>query len=249
MKEDSLRILKVGLLGASGRVGCILSKLLTDNNGLIIHQGKNNHSYRCVLGQALTRSDVVSHQFQNDMDVWIDFSSPIGTIALIEHIKAPLVIGTTGFSDEENKKIEMYSRSYPTLKASNFSPGLNWLRYVLSSSLPLFPYKPDEYSVYIEDEHHKGKLDSPSGTALNLKKIVSETKKDISVISIRAGELKGSHRIRLISDHEEIFLYHRVEDRTPYALGAIKAAVFLVACCSNIQPLKLFSMEDYFHNQ
>jgi 4-hydroxy-tetrahydrodipicolinate reductase len=157
---------------------------------------------------------------------WIDFSRPEATLRLLEVADSPVVIGTTGFSQEQLQKIEKYSQKIPILLSPNMSPGLNWLIKMLGT-IPL-PDK-ERAQLVLSEVHHVHKKDSPSGT---LKKIHETLKKagypEPQIQVARAGEEKGTHTLTLFSEGEEITLTHRVMDRTVFAKGSLVAAHFLI---------------------
>ena len=110
---------------------------------------------------------IIEDTFDN-CDVVIDFSNPISTLKILKRcldIKIPIIIGTTGFSDDEINKIKTAGKKIPILLAANFSTGINNLK----DSLETFIKSLDqEMSCIIEETHHIEKLDQPSGTAIEL---------------------------------------------------------------------------------
>lgn len=179
-------------------------------------------------------------------DVIIDFSVPSATIAMLDYAKAnhiPVVIATTGFSEEENKKILEYSRDLPIFKSANMSFDINLMAKVLSEVAKSLP----NADIEIVESHHNRKIDSPSGTALLLADSINKTldnkltyefdrhskhekrsKNEIGFSSIRGGNIVGEHTVMFIGENETFEITHKAYSRAVFADGAIKAACFLV---------------------
>lgn len=179
-------------------------------------------------------------------DVIIDFSIPKATFAILEYAKKnkiPTVIATTGFSEEENKIIEEYSKKIPIFKSANMSYEINLMAKIVANIAKNMP----ESDIEIVETHHNRKIDSPSGTALILADSINEslnnemvyeydrhrkrekrTKKEIGIHSIRGGTEVGKHTVTFFGQNESFEITHNVTSRSVFADGAIKAAKFLV---------------------
>ena len=193
-------------------------------------------------------------------DIIIDFTIPKCTLEILEiasRFKKRVVIGTTGFSKNQENKIKQYSKKIPILKAGNMSLGVNLLMYLVeitSRSLG------NEYLTKIFEAHHKYKKDFPSGTALMLGKGVANGKnknlydligknflnkksfpygKKINFNSIRKGEIIGEHEVKFSSGKEIITLNHEAFDRALYSDGALTASKWLMK-----KKPGLYSMRD-----
>jgi 4-hydroxy-tetrahydrodipicolinate reductase len=189
----------------------------------------------------------ITKQSLKDVDACIDFSTPT---AVIENIKAVaecgnnIVVGTTGWYDKlgDIEKI-VKAKKIGFLYSPNFSLGMNIFYQILSSSSRIFD-KFDCYDVAIHEMHHKGKADSPSGTALSLGQIIlqhirrkkimlhetahKEIKpEELHISSTRVGSLVGKHMVLFDSDADSIELIHTTKNRTGFALGALIAAEWL----------------------
>jgi 4-hydroxy-tetrahydrodipicolinate reductase len=178
---------------------------------------------------------------ENNVDVWIDFSSPEGCLNLLKKIEVPVVIGTTGFTTSDLTAIEAYAKTTPVLLSSNMSPGMNVAQKLLSQ-LP----SPEQFAcdVVLEESHHKNKKDAPSGTAKQILAVLKEAGFDrVETHVTRAGAIRGYHAVRLINDDEELMISHRVENRTVFARGALLAAGFLL---KKAPVPKVYSMKDVF---
>ena len=193
-------------------------------------------------------------------DVIIDFTIPKCTFEVLKiatKLKKRIVIGTTGFTEKEEKLIKSYSKKIPILKAGNMSLGINLLMYlteITSKSLG------KRYQSKVFEVHHKHKKDYPSGTALmlgngiavgrnkNFYNLIGKkylNKKDfpygnkINFNSIRKGEIIGEHEVLFSSGKEIIKLNHEAFDRALYSEGALSAASWLMK-----KKPGLYSMRD-----
>lgn len=189
----------------------------------------------------------ITKQSLKDVDVCIDFSTPT---AVIENIKAvaefgkSIVVGTTGWYDKltEMEKI-VKDKKIGFLYSPNFSLGMNIFYQVLSSTAHVFE-KFDCYDVAIHEMHHRGKADSPSGTALTLgqiilqhirrkKTMIHETvhkeikPEQLHISSTRIGNVVGTHMVLFESEADSVELTHTAKNRSGFALGALIAAEWL----------------------
>ena len=206
------------------------------------------------------KPDLNSEQAFQIADVIIDFTVPKSTLEILKiasKLKKKVVIGTTGFSQKEEKLIKNYSQKIAILKAGNMSLGINLLTYlteIASKSLN------DKFLSKIFESHHKRKKDHPSGTALMLGKGIAKGKnkdlykligkkflnknyfpygKKINFNSLRKGEVIGEHEVKFSSGKEIITLNHEAFDRTLYSEGALTAAKWLM-----YKKPGLYSMRD-----
>ena len=195
------------------------------------------------------KPDLNSEQAFQIADVIIDFTVPKSTLEILKiasKLKKKVVIGTTGFSQKEEKLIKNYSQKIAILKAGNMSLGINLLTYlteIASKSLN------DKFLSKIFESHHKRKKDHPSGTALMLGKGIAKGKnkdrykligkkflnkksfpygKKINFNSLRKGKVIGEHEVKFSSGKEIITLNHEAFDRTLYSEGALTAAKWLM---------------------
>lgn len=190
-------------------------------------------------------------------DVIIDFSIPEATFTILEFAKKnkiPIVIATTGFSDEEILKIKEYSKIIPIFMSSNMSYEIN----LMSKLLAELSLKLPNSDIEIIETHHNRKIDSPSGTALILADSINQAlnnemyyeydrqskrqkrnKKEIGIHSIRGGNEVGKHTVIFFGENESLEITHNVLSRGVFADGAIKAAFYLLA-----QPEGFYNMND-----
>jgi 4-hydroxy-tetrahydrodipicolinate reductase len=190
---------------------------------------------RCDLG------DPIELPMKN-CDVAIDFSNADAiteiSAAALQHRK-PLVIGTTGHSREQRRLIEETAQSLPVVFASNFSIGVNvlfWLTCKAAEQLG------GDFDAEIIETHHKMKKDAPSGTAKTLAEVLKASKKtqtEISIQSIREGDVVGEHTVIFRGPSERLELTHRAASREIFARGVLHAAKWIIN-----QPPGLYSMQD-----
>ena len=174
----------------------------------------------------------------------IDFSEAKFSLKAVEYSKnlhIPLVLGTTGYEDEDLNMIRVASQCIPLLKASNTSLGIAFLKKIIDLTSDSFSYFDN---LEIVETHHQDKKDSPSGTALDLANFLSERikgKDAIAIESQRTGDTAGEHKIILSKEAERIELIHKALDRSIYAKGALAGAKWL-----NSKPNGLYSMSDIY---
>ncbi len=253
-------MLKVGIVGSTGRVGSLLiDDLSTDNEANLV---------ACHVFDELKKTVPEGTVVTNDMkvlldasDVIIDFSAPVATEELLTQIiehdsKKPLVIATTGFNKHQQNLLIEASKQVPILYATNMSLGVA----VLNKLVSLASKALRDFDIEIVEQHHRYKVDSPSGTALTLAEhaakareldldsvrvsgrdgdIGARTKDEIGVMSLRGGDIVGRHTVGLYNDGEFIELHHTATARNTFSKGAIKAAKWLVN-----QEAGLYSIND-----
>lgn len=165
-------------------------------------------------------------------DVAIDFTTAEAVPRNVEACVAagvPLVEGTTGWNAQRADIEQIVSNgSGAFVFGANFSIGVNLFYRIVDHAAELFAKFP-EYEVFIEEQHHSRKQDSPSGTALKLKDIVAKySDSDFSVSATRAGNIPGTHRVGFDGPADQILLEHTARSRAGFAHGAIIAAKWIV---------------------
>jgi len=174
------------------------------------------------------------------IDVLVDFTEPVATETNIDYVaryKKALVLGTTGLNDAQLRKVEEVSKIIPVVFSPNMSVGVN----VLFALLPEIAKRlgPD-YSIEIVEAHHKAKKDAPSGTAKKFGQILADTTgKEIPIHAVRLGDIVGDHTIIFCGNSERIEIKHQAHTRDLFAVGALKAAKWVVG-----KPAGLYSMQD-----
>ena len=179
-----------------------------------------------------------------EVDVIIDFSHHTLTgelLAFAKGRKLPLVLATTGQTEEEKEQIQAASREIPIFLAANYSLGIAVLTDLVKKALTLYP----DAEVEIVEQHHDRKLDAPSGTALALFEAVKEIRpdakavpgrngqgrrqpEDVGIHAIRMGNLVGVHEVIIGTGNESLILQHQAYSRGVFADGSLKAAAFLM---------------------
>ena len=238
---------RVGIVGSTGRVG-----------GLLINNLKKDEDLKLA---AVHVFDEMEHNLPEDVlvtnsmkvllencDVVIDFSAPVATEELLEEAlknPKPLVIATTGFTAHQQNLMKEASKEMPLLYSSNMSAGIALLKQLVekvSSTLK-------DFDIEIVEQHHRHKVDAPSGTALTLGEFAAKgrgldlekvrvsgrdgqigprTKDEIAVMALRGGDIVGRHTVGFYNDGEFLELNHTATSRDTFAKGAIRAAKWLV---------------------
>jgi len=253
-----MKKINLAITGCLGRMGQQLIKSSKSNNNFkIVALTESKTINKKIFGIKL---DINTNEAFKKADVIIDFTIPKCTLEILKiasKLKKRIVIGTTGFTQNEERTIKKYAKKIPILKAGNMSLGVNLLMYlteIVSGSLG------DNYLSKVLEVHHKHKKDHPSGTALMLgngiangknknlynligKKFLNKKSfpfgKKINFNSIRKGEVIGEHEVSFSSGKEIIRLNHEAFDRALYSDGALSAAKWL----SN-KRAGLYSMRD-----
>jgi 4-hydroxy-tetrahydrodipicolinate reductase len=223
MKDSPVRVL---LIGAAGRMGKTVLDLAQSDREIEI-------AAQCDLGDPIEAA-------MKNCDVAIDFSQAdsIDEIcrAALKQSK-PLVVGTTGHTQHQRKTIETTAHLVPIVLASNFSVGVNVLFWLTQKAAELLG---TDFNPEIVETHHKMKKDAPSGTAKTLAEILEAVRNsEISVQSIREGDVVGEHTVIFGGPGERLELTHRAANRGIFARGALRAAKWLVN-----KPPGLYSMQD-----
>jgi len=212
MKNSPVRVM---LIGAAGRMGETVRELAQNDPEIQI-------AALCDLGDSIEPA-------MRNCDVAIDFSQAdsVDEIcrAALQHGKS-LVIGTTGHSQQQRKTIEETAHSVPIVLASNFSVGVNVLFWLAQKATELLG---SAFNPEIVETHHKMKKDAPSGTAKTLAELLKVVRNsEIPIQSIREGNVVGEHTVIFAGPEERLELTHRAANRGIFALGALRAAKWIV---------------------
>ena len=226
--------ISVCIPGISGKMGMEIAKLiLLDESDMVLSSGvvrdKNiNNDKLSFLDNSILTSDL--HHAISNCDICIDFTRPSYSMEILDVCiknNKKLIIGTTGFNDNDGKRIESSGKKIPILKASNMSIGINLclkLVETLSSSVG------DQSDIDIIEHHHKHKVDMPSGTSLALEDAIKNnltSKKNINHHCLRVGNVVGDHMVKFTLENESIEINHKSFDRKIFAEGAILAAKWI----------------------
>jgi len=222
-------MIKLAVVGAAGRMGRRIIALARKDKELKVLCGleKRGHTLSGKEIEEVKISSSMDNMFM--CDVVIDFT---GAPASIENLKfvlqynKPLVLGTTGFDAQQQKRIEGASKKIPIVFSPNFSIGVNVLFEEVAA---LAKRLGADYDIEIIESHHSRKKDAPSGTAKRFVQILTDvTGKDIPTHSIRLGDIVGEHSIIFCGNSERIEITHRAHSRDLFAQGALKAAKWIV---------------------
>ncbi|MFH1848489.1 MAG: 4-hydroxy-tetrahydrodipicolinate reductase [Candidatus Omnitrophota bacterium] len=221
-------MIKLAISGSGGRMGARIINLALEDKALQVMALLEAPGHP-VVGKKLSGIEVTSDIKQiANADVVIDFTSAQATIANLKaavELKKPVVIGTTGFSEEQADKIKAAGKSIPIVFSPNMSIGVN-LIFRLAGEIAKTLGR--DYDIEITEAHHKAKKDAPSGTAKKMAEAIKEaTKREVPMHSLRVGDVVGDHTIVFAGNSERIELTHRAHSRDVFALGALKAAKFI----------------------
>ena len=182
-----------------------------------------------------------------DCDVVVDFSRPESSMSMVKKCienKKPIVIGTTGFNDEQLQIIKEASQNIPVSLSYNMSKGI----FFLKESIKDFLLKNQHnFECIIHEVHHTEKVDSPSGTAIELEKTINnnDTNKIISSIRIeskRVFGVNGIHEVRFFNNNDSVVFKHEALSRNIFSEGALTIAKSIIKKEPN-----LYSVKDFFN--
>ncbi len=233
---------KIILCGANGFMGRVVSDYVSKRGDVEISAGVDRDTeehcgYFVFAEPALC--DLPG-------DVIVDFSKPECTVKALDYAveqNLPIVVATTGLSDEDVKKLKAAAEKVPVFWSANMSLGVNLMVELARKAARVLS---DSFDVEIIEKHHNRKVDAPSGTALMLANAISEElggdmnyvcdrqsvrkkrdKKDIGISAVRGGTIVGEHEVIFAGEDEILTIEHRAMSRTIFAAGAINAALFL----------------------
>ena len=249
-------LLKVVVTGASGRMGQTLINLIAKSDKLELVGALERPNHEWIgkdIGLAMggSKLDVVVSEDPIEVianaEAVIDFTTPSATIEfskLAAQARAIHIIGTTGLSKKDLEKIKAASFHSVVVRAGNMSLGVNLL---VALTRKVAAALDEEFDVEIIEQHHKHKVDSPSGTALMLGEAAADgrgirlaetavkgrdgitgarKKGSIGFASIRGGDIVGKHDVLFASNGEQLILSHNATDRNIFARGALKAVIW-----------------------
>ena len=241
------------LCGCGGRMGkAIISSI---KNDCTIVAGIDINASALSAASDFPIYEKIS-DFPDKADVIIDFSHHSALPSLIEYAKktkTPIVIATTGHTDEELTLIDESAKEIAIFRSGNFSLGINLLITLVKQAAKTLG---SDFDVEIVEKHHNKKLDAPSGTALMIANKIKEEREnatyvygrgghrkreqnEIGIHAIRLGNVIGEHEIMINTGNETITLKHEAHDRALFADGALFAAEFVLN-----MPNGLYCMDD-----
>lgn len=232
---------KIIISGCNGRMGRVVESICEADPDVSVVAG-----FDVSLESRAFPVFVSPANFTGEADAVIDFSSPAalnGLLAFALERKVPLVLATTGYSDEQLAQIDEASKRIPIFRSANMSLGINVLLELVKKAAAVLG---DSYDIEIVEKHHNRKVDAPSGTALMIADAAasalnfkpeyvyerhsvrqSRDKKEIGISAVRGGTIVGIHEIMFAGRDEIIEIKHTAMSREIFANGAVKAAKFL----------------------
>ena len=246
---------KIAIAGANGRMGQAVAKAL---------EGRADASVAARFERpGVEGGDLVSRDVALETaEAVIDFTLPEASVLLAEDAAAKggpaLVIGSTGFSDEQLARIDAAATKIAIVRSGNYSLGVNMLMGLVRQAAAALPA--EDWDIEVFEAHHKRKIDAPSGTALMLGEAAAEGRGvDLSQVAdrgrdgvtgarkdgaigfsvVRGGGIIGEHSVIFAGESESLTLSHSAIDRGLFARGAIAAAVWVRG-----QPPGLYDMQD-----
>ncbi len=240
--------MRVGVAGITGRMGRLVVQAVGPAGAELAGGLAGRAGSASALPDAGTQMFVSAAALAQDSDALIDFTHP-GTIgihaAAVAAGKCAWVLGTTGLSAEDEDIVRGTAQRVPVVYSANFSPGVALVLALaerLARALPA-----DEYDAEIVETHHRHKVDAPSGTALALARVIAGGRHaawpdavrpaghgqvgprppgSVGIASLRGGQVVGEHTILFAGDGEHVSLTHKALDRSVFARGAVRAALW-----------------------
>lgn len=235
-------MIKLCISGAGGKMGSAIINCCREDkdveiSGLLERDGSPER------GKIIEGIEIISDikKAAANCDCLIEFTNSQATLEHLSKISIPAVVGTTGFSEEQIKKIGEFSKKIPVVLSPNMSKGVNLLFSLTGTASRKLP----GYEVEIIEAHHNRKKDAPSGTAKKIAEIINEDKnlefvygregnvgprkkEEIGIHAVRAGDIVGEHTVIFAGPGECFELVHKAYSRNCFAQGAIAAAKWLV---------------------
>lgn len=261
--------IRIAIAGAAGRMGKALIEAVAANAAATLAAAIVRPSSSLVgvdagefggLGKLNIKIVGDIAQAIEQFDVLIDFSSPAATLANVKvcaQHKKPIVIGTTGFSENEKAELLAHQTQIPLLLSANFSTGVNLCFKLLDIAARVLG---DDYDVEVYEAHHRHKVDSPSGTAVRMGEVLANAldrdlkqvavygregqigprpRDTIGFATVRGGDVVGDHTVMFMAEGERVEITHKASSRLAFAKGAVRAALWLQG-----QKTGLFDMQD-----
>lgn len=248
-------MIKLILCGSNGQMGRVIADQVSEMGGFEIVAGmdrEDSHGYDFP-----TFEDI--NEFEGKADAIIDFSNPSTLPVLLKYSvdkKTPLVIASTGFSDQEVEDIKEASKKTAILYSGNMSLGINVLLSLVKKATSAL----EGFDIEVIEKHHNKKVDSPSGTAFMIADAIdkerdektefvhgregNDTKrkpKEVGIHAVRGGTIVGEHSVLFAGVDEVIEIKHSAMSKKIFAVGSINAAKFLVN-----KETGLYDMDDLF---
>lgn len=249
---------KIVMNGCNGKMGQVITRLVAEDDNCEIVAGFDVNDTIDNTYPVFTNPD----EFTGDADVVIDFSHPSALTNVLNYCKKrkfPVILATTGFTNEQKQEFIDASKEIPVFFSANMSLGINLLIALAKKATKLLE---GNFDIEIVERHHNQKLDAPSGTALAIADAIDETlsfpaeyvydrhavrkkrkKTEIGLHAVRGGTIVGDHDIIFAGTDEVIELKHSAHSKEVFAVGAVKAAKFITN-----KPAGLYNMNDIISN-
>ncbi len=248
---------RIAVIGAAGRMGKTLIEAISLVEGVVLAAAIERPQSSLIgsdageLAGIGRNSVVVQDSLRNvlgEFDVLIDFTHPSTTLINLELCREAgkaMVIGTTGFTDQQKELLAAAGADIPIVFAPNFSVGVNLCLKLLDMAARVMG---DEADIEIIEAHHRHKVDAPSGTALRMGEVVADAlgrnlddvavygrqgqtgareRKTIGFATIRGGDVVGDHTVLFASEGERVEITHKASSRMTFARGAVRSALWL----------------------
>ncbi len=247
-------MIKIIMNGCNGKMGQVITRLVAEDSECEIVAGFDINS--SIENTYPVYSD--PNEFTGEADVVIDFSHPSCLTALLDYCKKrklPVILATTGFSQEQKEEFTAASSEIPVFFSANMSLGINLIIALAKKATKLLE---GNFDIEIVERHHNQKIDAPSGTALAIADAIDETlsypaeytydrhsvrrkrgNHEIGLHAVRGGTIVGDHEVIFAGTDEVIELKHSAHSKEVFAVGAIKAAKFI-----NSKPAGMYNMND-----
>lgn len=247
-------MIKILLSGANGKMGQAVTRAVEKYDDIVISAGYDINTNQLSTYPVYDNLD----DLKETVDVIIDFSHPAMLDGILDHAvknSIPAVICTTGLSKDQLSRIEYESKNIPLFFSANMSIGVNLLIDLVSRASKILE---DNFDIEIIEKHHNQKIDAPSGTALAIANAISDSvsynteytydrhsvrqkrdKREIGIHAVRGGTIVGEHTVLFAGTDEFIELKHTATSKEVFAVGAVRAAAFLI----NQKP-GLYAMKD-----
>ncbi len=250
-------MLRIAITGAAGRMGKTLIEACHQAEGCAVNAAIERSGMTLlgadageISGVGLLNVTLVDNiaNVLDDFDTLIDFTSIEATLNNLQICKdngKHIIIGTTGFNDEQKLLIEQAAQQTAIVFAPNMSVGVNLCLKLLQTAAAIFN---EDYDIEVIEAHHRHKVDAPSGTALRMGEVIADTlgrdlnscavygrqghtgarKADtIGFETIRAGDIVGEHTVMFATEGERVEITHKASSRMTFAKGAVRAAKWL----------------------
>lgn len=248
-------MVRIIMHGCNGKMGQVITGLVADDPNTQIVAGidiADNRDNGYPVFTDIKKCDVAA-------DVIVDFAAAAAVDALLDYSvekQIPVVLCTTGLSDEQLARVKESSKKVAILKSANMSLGINTLMKLLKDAANVFA--PAGYDIEIVEKHHNQKVDAPSGTAIALADSINEArggeyeyvydrsqvrkkrdKKELGISAVRGGTIVGEHEVIFAGIDEVIEFKHTAYSKSVFAKGAVEAAKFLAG-----KPAGMYDMAD-----